>query len=145
MQLMLTGAPGWKVSPHKQLGVALLGQLAFRSMTHRTGRPRPSNPTKILLSAWAGAEGSLPRKMVTVMQTDPELEPETTVRSVTVEASSTHPEDWGRATALALSQLIQEIIATTGTDPCRDPEGLNVSLHIKAVPEGEAITVSWRG
>lgn len=76
------------------------------------------------------------------MQAD--TKPETTVHSVTVEASSTHPEDWGRATALALSQLVQEIIATTGTDPCRDPEGLDVSLHIKEVPEGEAITVTWR-
>jgi hypothetical protein len=79
------------------------------------------------------------------MQTDPEPAGEATVRSVTVEASSTHPEDWGRATARALSQLIHEIIDTTGEDPCRDPEGLNVSLHIKAVPEGEAITVIWRG
>jgi len=85
------------------------------------------------------------RQMETLMQTDPEPEAEATVRTVTVEASSTHPEDWGRATALALSQLIQEITATTGTDPCRDPEGLDVSLHIKAVPEGESITVTWRG
>lgn len=75
----------------------------------------------------------------------PDTETEEPVRSVTVEASSTHPEDWGRATALALSQLVQEITSTTGTDPCRDPGGLDVSLHIKAVPGGEAITVTWRG
>ncbi|GAB2708136.1 hypothetical protein ACX801_04270 [Arthrobacter bambusae] len=66
-------------------------------------------------------------------------------RSVTVEASSTRPADWGRAMALALNELIEEIIAETGTDPCRDPKGLDVSLHIHAVPTGEAITVVWRG
>jgi hypothetical protein len=47
--------------------------------------------------------------------------------------------------AVALDQLIQEIIADTGTDPCRDPNGLDVSSHINAVPTGEAITVVWRG
>ncbi|GAB3563314.1 hypothetical protein GCM10027405_17690 [Arthrobacter alkaliphilus] len=77
------------------------------------------------------------------MQADTKTE--APVRSVTVEASSTHPEDWGRATALALSQLVQEITSATGTDPCREPAGLDVSLHIKAVPGGEAITVTWRG
>ncbi|MGO4856360.1 hypothetical protein [Arthrobacter sp. 2MCAF14] len=35
------------------------------------------------------------------------------VRSVTVEAASTHPADWGRAMALALNQLIQEVTAAT--------------------------------
>ena len=78
------------------------------------------------------------------MQTDPDSAAEA-VRSVTVEASSANPADWGRAMALALSQLIQEIITATGTDPCRDPEGLDVSLHIHAVPTGEANTVAWRG
>jgi hypothetical protein len=77
------------------------------------------------------------------MHTDPHAAE--AVRSVTVEATSTHPADWGRAMALALNQLIQDIIAATGTDPCRDPEGLDVSLHINAVPAGEAITVVWRG
>ncbi|BAS12067.1 hypothetical protein AHiyo8_03700 [Arthrobacter sp. Hiyo8] len=77
------------------------------------------------------------------MHTEPQATE--TVRSVTVEASSTHPADWGRAMAVALNQLIQDIIAATGTDPCRDPEGLDVSLHINAVPTGEAITVVWRG
>ena len=73
--------------------------------------------------------------------------PQTTaeaIRSVTVEASSTHPADWGRAMALALNQLIQEVTAAAGTDPCRDPNGLDLSLHVKAVPAGEAITVVWR-
>ncbi|UKA64449.1 hypothetical protein [Arthrobacter sp. FW306-04-A] len=78
------------------------------------------------------------------MQTDPQPTSEA-VRSVTVEASSTHPADWGRAMALALNQLIQEVTAVTGTDPCRGPNGLDVSLHVKAVPTGEAITVVWRG
>lgn len=78
------------------------------------------------------------------MQTDPEVTTRS-ARSVTVEATSTHPADWGRAMALALNQLIQEIIADTGSDPCRDPQGLDVSLHISAVPAGEAITVVWRG
>lgn len=77
------------------------------------------------------------------MQTDP-LPTTEAVRSVTVEASSTRPGDWGRAMALALDRLIQEIIASTGTNPCRDPGGLDVSLHIQAVPDGEAITVIWR-
>lgn len=78
------------------------------------------------------------------MQTDPQSTADT-ARSVTAEASSTHPADWGPAMALALNQLIQEIITTTGTDPCRARGGLDVSLHIKAVPNGEAITVAWRG
>ncbi len=78
------------------------------------------------------------------MQTDDGVTRERT-RSVTVESSSTHPADWGRAMALALNELIEEIIAETGTDPCRDPKGLDVSLHIHAVPTGEAITAIWRG
>ncbi|WP_332603627.1 hypothetical protein [Arthrobacter sp. S2(2024)] len=44
-------------------------------------------------------------------------------------------------------QLIQQIIADTdtGTNPRRDLNGLDVSLHVNEVPTGEAITVLWRG
>ncbi|MET3176556.1 UNVERIFIED_ORG: hypothetical protein ABIB52_004431 [Arthrobacter sp. UYCu721] len=88
------------------------------------------------------------------MQTAPELEPAagTLTRTggdgeagltVTVQSSSTRPADWGRAMARAVNLLIEQITDTTGTDPCRDPGGLDLSLHVTALPSGEAITVTW--
>ncbi|WP_427136655.1 hypothetical protein [Pseudarthrobacter sp. S9] len=89
------------------------------------------------------------------MQTVPEMEPVagTLTRggdgeaglTVTVHASSTHPGDWGRAMARAVSLLIGQITDTTGSDPSRAPAGLDLSLHVTALPSGEAITVTWNG
>ncbi|WP_207344819.1 hypothetical protein [Arthrobacter sp. E3] len=64
--------------------------------------------------------------------------------SVCVEASSQHPADWGRALATAISQLVEQIIDTTGIDPCREPGGLDLSLHITGLPGGKSITVTWQ-
>ncbi len=63
--------------------------------------------------------------------------------SVCAQASSQHPYDWGRALASAVSQLIEQIIDVTGVDPCNDPLGVNLSLNIRAIPGGEAITATW--
>ncbi|MET3922481.1 hypothetical protein [Arthrobacter sp. UYEF20] len=89
------------------------------------------------------------------MQTAPEPEPaaETLTRTgggevgqtVTVHASSTRPADWGRALARAVSLLIEQIADTTGSDSCRAPGGLDLSLHVTALASGEAITVTWNG
>ena len=46
--------------------------------------------------------------------------------------------------ASAVSQLVEQIIDTTGVDPCRKPGGLDLSLHITDRPGGEDITVMWR-
>lgn len=62
---------------------------------------------------------------------------------VSAESSSQHPGDWGRALASAVSQLVEQVIETTGIDPCREPGGLDLSLHIASSPGGEAITVTW--
>ena len=64
--------------------------------------------------------------------------------SVCVQASSQHPGDWGRALASAISQLVEQIIDTTRIDPCREPGGLDLSLHITGLPGGKAITVTWQ-
>ncbi len=64
--------------------------------------------------------------------------------SVCAQASSQHPADWGRALATAISQLVEQIIDTTGVDPCREPGGLDLSLHITGLPAGKAITVTWQ-
>ena len=45
--------------------------------------------------------------------------------------------------ASAVSRLVAQVIETTGIDPCREPGGLDLSLHISTVPGGEAITVTW--
>ncbi|MDJ0313875.1 hypothetical protein [Arthrobacter sp. H35-D1] len=63
--------------------------------------------------------------------------------SVRAESSSQHPGDWGRALASAVSRLVEQIIDTTGIDPCHEPGGLDLSLHITGLPGGEAITVTW--
>lgn len=63
--------------------------------------------------------------------------------SVQAQSSSQHPCDWGRALASAVSQLIEKIIDTTGMDPCREPGGLDLSLHLSDLPGGETITVTW--
>ncbi len=63
--------------------------------------------------------------------------------SVSAQSSSQHPGDWGRALASAVSQLVEQIIDTTGIDPCREPDGLDLSLHITGLPGGKAITVTW--
>lgn len=63
--------------------------------------------------------------------------------SVSAQSSSQHPSDWGRALASAVSQLVQQIITTTGIDPCREPGGVELSLNISDLPGGEAITVTW--
>lgn len=64
--------------------------------------------------------------------------------SVTVEASSRNPHDWGRALACAVSGLVEQILQSTGTDPCRGATGLALTLHITERPGGEAITVTWQ-
>ncbi|MET4097762.1 hypothetical protein [Arthrobacter sp. UYCu712] len=89
------------------------------------------------------------------MQTAPEPEPAAgtltrtgdgeTGLAVTVHASSTRPADWGRAMARAVNLLVEQITAITGTDPCRGPGGLDLSLHVTALPSGESITVTWNG
>lgn len=63
MQATATGAQIRKAALHKQQkskqpGAMFPGRQAFRSMIRRMGRPKSSNPTKIPLPAWAGAEGS---------------------------------------------------------------------------------------
>lgn len=63
--------------------------------------------------------------------------------SVVAKASSQHPCDWGRALASAVSQLVEDIIETTGIDPCREPLGLDLSLHISDLPGGKTITAMW--
>lgn len=63
--------------------------------------------------------------------------------SVSAESSSQHPCDWGRALASAVSRLVEQIIDTTGVDPCREPGGLELSVNIVDLPGGEAITVTW--
>ena len=63
--------------------------------------------------------------------------------SVSAQSSSQHPCDWGRALASAVSQLVEQIIDTTGTDPCRESGGLDLSVHITDRPGGEDITVTW--
>ena len=63
--------------------------------------------------------------------------------SVSAQSSSQHPCDWGRALASAISQLVEQIIDTTGIDPCREPDGLDLSLNITELPGGEDITVTW--
>ncbi|MBT2566257.1 hypothetical protein J7I84_07045 [Arthrobacter sp. ISL-85] len=65
--------------------------------------------------------------------------------AVRVQASSTRPADWGRALAQAVSLLIDQVTALTGSDPTRAPEGLDLSLHVTALPAGEEITVTWNG
>lgn len=63
--------------------------------------------------------------------------------SVCAQASSQRPGDWGRALASSISQLVEQVIDTTGSDPCREPGGLDLSLHITGIPRGKAITVTW--
>ena len=46
--------------------------------------------------------------------------------------------------ASALSRLLEQIIYSTGIDPCHEPGGLDLSLHITDLPGREAITVTWR-
>lgn len=63
--------------------------------------------------------------------------------SVVAKASSLHPCDWGRALASAVSQLVEQVIEITGIDPCSEPDGLNLSLHISDLPGGKNITAMW--
>ena len=63
--------------------------------------------------------------------------------SAVAESSSHHPCDWGRALASAVSHVVEEVIDTTGIDPCREPGGLDLVLHVDDVPGGAAITVTW--
>lgn len=59
------------------------------------------------------------------------------------ESSSHHPCDWGRALATAVSQLLEQVAASTGIEPGREPGGTDLMLHIADVPTGAAITVTW--
>ena len=47
------------------------------------------------------------------------------------------------AQSSSISQLVEQIIDTTGIDPCREPDGLDLSLNITELPGGEDITVTW--
>ncbi len=64
--------------------------------------------------------------------------------SVVAQSSSQHPCDWGRALAGAVSQLVEQIMDTTGIDPCHEPAGLDLSLHISDLPGGKRITATWQ-
>ena len=63
--------------------------------------------------------------------------------SAVAESSSHHPCDWGRALASAVDHVVEQIIDTTGIDPCRAPGGLDLGLHVGDAPGGAAITVTW--
>lgn len=63
--------------------------------------------------------------------------------STATRSSSQHPHDWGRALACAVSSLVEQILDTTGMDPCCEQGGLDLTLNINTLPGGAEITVTW--
>lgn len=71
-----------------------------------------------------------------------ETAPEQTEYRATAEASSPHPEDWGRAVRVVLQDLAgQAESAGRAADALRDAE---VLLRIEPIDEGVCITATWR-
>ncbi|WP_299166360.1 hypothetical protein [uncultured Arthrobacter sp.] len=63
--------------------------------------------------------------------------------SVTEESDSKHPQDWGRAMAMAISRLVE--LAHEAGDVVEDENlyGEDLHLYLAETDEGTNITMSW--
>ncbi|GAB3550273.1 hypothetical protein GCM10027404_17190 [Arthrobacter tumbae] len=63
--------------------------------------------------------------------------------SVTEESDSKHPQDWGRAMAVAISRLVE--LAHEAGDVVEDENlyGEDLHLYLTETEEGANITMSW--
>jgi hypothetical protein len=63
--------------------------------------------------------------------------------TASAEASSRHPQDWGRAMAAALTELIEQRRDDGGDVSHEDLYGEDLNLVIGAIRGGVEITLSW--
>lgn len=63
--------------------------------------------------------------------------------TASAEANSRHPQDWGRAMAAAMTDLIQQRREDGGLVDDEDLYGEDLRLVIGAIRDGVEITLTW--